>query len=159
MTKEIPLTQGKVALVDDEDYARVNSYKWHTQLYRGGCYAVRQIKTAPVQQIYMHRFIMDAPNGLEIDHKNGNGLDNRRSNLRICTESDNRKNRKLNYNNVSGYKGVYWDKKMRKWRAKIKVNRRTIHLGSFTTPESASLAYSHAANALFGKFVRTEQPE
>mgnify|MGYP001594937357 CR=1 FL=1 len=117
--KIILLSKGKVAIIDYDDYEKVSKYKWCFS----GKYAVRvkQGKT-----ILMHRFIMSTPKGFDTDHINDNGLDNRKSNLRICSHSQNLMNHKLNQNNTSGYKNISWDKQLNHWRVSIWVNNKRV---------------------------------
>lgn len=132
--KEIPLTRGKVALVDDEDFESLSRFKWQASQESGIWYARRGHKT-----IRMHTQIMG---GLNVDHRNRNGLDNRRENLRFATRSQNGFNTKLFKSNKSGAKGVSWYKWLAvpKWRADIKVNGRKIHLGYFHDKDEAIAA-------------------
>ena len=153
MTKTIELTQGKVALVDDEDYERINAYKWY---YCKG-YAVRKFGSPPRKFVYMHRVILDTPDGLETDHVNGDGVDNRKANLRACTRSENQRNLGRTISNTSGFKGVTKSKGSTKWIASIKHFGQQIYLGRFTTPEAAARAYDEAALKLHGEFARTNE--
>ena len=150
--REISLTQGYVALVDDEDYERVNQYKWH---YCQG-YAVRKPHIGYKKRIgqLMHRFINKTKDGFHTDHINGNGLDNRKINLRTCTASQNAMNSKIPKNNTSGFKGVYWRKDIEKWRAKIVINRETIHLGHYESRIKAARAYNEAALEYHGEHAK-----
>ena len=107
------------------------------------------MRTAP-----LHRLILDAPSGMEVDHINGNGLDNRRANLRLCTGSQNSCNKGLNRSNTSGFKGVTLDKKSGRWHARIAVNGESRSLGFYGTPESAYEAYVQASKTLHGEFAR-----
>lgn len=141
----IPLTRGKFAIIDSADLPLVENYKWcawwsgHNWYARSG-------------RLYLHRLIQG---GREIDHKNGNGLDCRRDNLRPATHSQNLANRGKNQNNTSGMKGVIWCKYTRRWRAKIQVLGRHIHLGRFDTVTEAGEAYRHASKHHFGVFSKT----
>jgi hypothetical protein len=151
--KEIPLTQGFVSIVDDADYEWLSMWKWY---YSKG-YAARQSKRAlgRSKTLYMHREILHAPDGVEVDHiRTGETLDNRKENLRISTTAQNQFNRKLQINNTSGFKGVYWNKKNKVWEAQIKFNQRSIYIGRFDTAKKAALAYDEKASELFGKFAR-----
>ena len=154
--KQIPLTQGKFALVDDADYEYLSQWKWR---YISG-YAVRWDDSRPGRErglISMHREVMHAPDGMQVDHINGNGLDNRRENLRICTHAQNMQNTGKHASNTSGFKGVFLDKtcKSKTWRAQIRIPGHRISLGSFTDPESAARAYDAKARELHGEFANT----
>lgn len=150
--KFIQLTHGMKAIVDDEDYERVNQFKW---LYIQVGYVARWTYCDNRRvMIYMHRFIMSAPCGKDVDHKFGNKLDNRKSQLRIATRQQNLRNRGRNKNNQSGHKGVSWDKRNGKWRAVITVNRKQIHIGRFDDINKAIEKHREASIAHFGEFAR-----
>jgi hypothetical protein len=160
--RTIPLTQGHVALVDDEDYERVNQFKWYAVFNAGHGYATR---TTPRDangrrtQILMHRFVMGLEYGdpPEVDHKDRvNTLDNRKSNLRV-TLGQNSQNRGLHRNNTSKFKGVSWLKAKEKWRAQIRVENNDIWLGLFSSPELAARAYDAAALKYHGSFACTNE--
>jgi hypothetical protein len=141
--KEIELTNGGIAIVDDEDYEELLKYKWHKKI---DGYAARTVyEKGKFQTIRMHREIMDAPKGFDVDHVNGNRLDNRKTNLRKATRSQNVMNKGKLSNNKSGYKGVYWDSQTKKWRACIRVNGKLINLGRFQDKDEAALEYNKAA--------------
>ena len=149
--KEIQLTQGKVALVDDEDYEYLNQWKWHVS---NGNYARRTIYNFKLcKALFMHREIMKVSKGLLVDHINGNSLDNRKLNLRICTNSQNLRNRLKNINNTSGYKGVRLINSTKKWRAQIWLNSKYYHLGLFNNIKDAARAYNAAAIKYHGEFA------
>lgn len=152
--KEIPLTQGKVAIVDDQDYALVSQYKWCAKWNGRHWYSHKSIvKNGRQYTLFMHRFITDAPTGMQVDHVNGDTLDNRRSNLRLCTPSENQQNRGRPISNSSGYKGVRKDGN--RWCAAIMVNGKYFHLGSFAEPVEAAHAYDSAARRHFGEYAKT----
>lgn len=152
MAKEIPLTQGKVAIVDDEDFERLSRYKW---FYHDQGYAARSAWVNGKQRTtYMHREIMQPPKGAQIDHINGDRLDNRRCNLRLASQQQNNFNSKPRKGS-SKYKGVYWFARDQRWRAQIKVGGKTKHLGYFDDEKEAALAYDKAALELFGEFAKT----
>ena len=158
--KEIPLTQGKVALVDDEDYNELSKFKWHAHLCSGHWYAVRRARESHnLKTILMHRSIMNAPTGLMVDHKNGDGLDNQRSNMRLATNSQNAANSKKVGNTRSIYRGVTRIGKQVFWTASIKVNGDSMYLGRFQYERDAALAYDEKAFEVFGEFARLNFPE
>lgn len=156
MSKTIPLSRGLVAVVDDGDYESLSAHKW-SAVPHGYCfYAMRSEGVRPHRRtVYMHRAILGAPRGVQVDHVDGDGLDNRRGNLRAATQSQNNLNRRIGKNNRSGYKGVLWFPRTGRWQAVIKVNRSRRHLGYFSTPKEAHEAYCAAAKELHGEFART----
>jgi hypothetical protein len=105
-------------------------------------------------RIFMHRVIMNVPNGIEIDHVNGDGLDNRKINLRLCSRGQNNKNVSKRIDNRSGFKGVKWHKQFKKWHARIKNNGKRYSLGLYETKTEAAIAYNKAASTLHGDFAR-----
>ncbi len=151
--KEIPLTKGKVAFVDDDLYEFLMQWKWST-LENDHYYAVRTDKFN--KMILMHRVVMNAPKGTKVDHRNSSEtLDNRRENLRLCTNSQNTCNSKKRSDNTSGYKGVTWSKVSQKYQAGITKDGQRYHLGLFIDPKDAALAYDAKAHELHGEFART----
>ena len=158
--KEILLTQGMVALVDDEDFEYLSQWKWYADKKSQTFYAVRYTKLSRVNgkrkriKISMHRLILNTSPTDTSDHANGNGLDNRRINLRICTDAQNNMNRGLSKSNTSGFKGVCWDKQYRMWRAQIHINKTRIRIGRFEDKEKAAIAYNEAAIKYHGEFAR-----
>jgi hypothetical protein len=155
--KSIPLTRGYVALVDDEDYEAISAFKWSAHRHARTCYAARAvIDCGQHRSLLMHRVILNAPPGIQVDHVNGDGLDNRRANLRLATRSQNQHNQRISLANSSGFKGVSYDSARASWRAHIMVNRRRIWLGRFTTAEEAAAAYRAASTKHHGAFGRLE---
>jgi len=154
MSKRIPLTQGKVATVDDADFDWLNRHKWCHRSTPYSSYAVREIRQdSKAKQLGMHRAIMRPPVGMEVDHRNGDGLDNRKSNLRICTHKQNIRNSRKRAKASSRYKGVSWHKHSRAWRAYIKTRGKQFHIGLFDNEQDAAHAYNVAAHKLFGQFA------
>jgi hypothetical protein len=151
MSKTIQLTRGMVAIVDDADYDFLNQWKWCSFKAGGKWYAFRG------PGILMHRLITGAPKEKDVDHRNGNGLDNRRKNLRVCSESQNAFNKNKYKNNTSGFKGV--ERRVNRWQATIRANNKRYYIGSFPTAEDAALAYDRAARELHGSFARLNFPE
>ncbi len=144
---EIALTRGKVALVDPEDYDTLNDFKWYAHKESNLFYAVRNSNS-----IRMHRVIMQASDQEEVDHRNRNGLDNRKVNLRIANRSQNAANSRV-VHGKSGFRGVTWQKASRKWQAQISVGKKTKYLGVFNTPEEAHEQWRAAAKEAFGEFA------
>lgn len=165
--KEIPLTQGLVAIVDNDDYERVSAHRWYTAISRTSSdgvsliYAVRSAYRPDGQrrQQRLHRFILDAPDNMQVDHINGDGLDNRRENLRLCTSAENSRNVRPYTGGTSALKGVSWHLRVKKWRAQIKINGKKLHLGYYSTEEDAAKAYDSAALRFHGEFARTNFKE
>lgn len=154
--KEIQLTQGKIALVDDEDFEKLNQYKWCATKYGNNFRAERRCLVNGKSKIKrMHREITNAPKHLEVDHKDGNGLNNQKINLRICTHQENGFNQtKPRKNNKLGIKGVCWHKIAEKFQAQIQVNGKGIYLGLFSVLGDADDAYRRAEKKYFGEFAR-----
>jgi len=152
--KEIALTQGYVALVDDEDYGWVSQWKWCALVKPHTVYATRRSARRGGKQtsIYMHRVLLGAAPGMQTDHINGDGLDNRRENIRQCSAQENQRNSRSHVGS-SIYKGVHWHKLGRKWQAYIKVDGRQRHLGYFSVEAVAAAAYKLAAALHFGTFA------
>jgi len=149
---EITLTQGAVAVIDDADIALVLPYKWHLVRRCRNLYAATHDPADHKKRILMHRLIMNAPPDKDIDHRDCDGLNNRRSNLRFASPSQNAQNNRRRVNNRSGFKGVNFQSQRNKWQARITVAGKTRSLGLYDTAESAARAYGRAATLLFGEF-------
>ncbi|MHC4500757.1 MAG: HNH endonuclease [Planctomycetota bacterium] len=159
--RRIPLTQGKFAIINPDDYPRLAKYKWHANKNRDTFYAQRKLwlpKTKREITIKMHRQIINVPDNLFVDHINGNGLDNRKANLRPATHSQNACNIPKYKTSRSTYKGVTWHKPKQKWNARIRINRNTISLGYFHNETDAAREYDNAARKYHGQFASLNFP-
>lgn len=154
---EIPLSQGQVAWIDDEDFPLIAEYKWSAQWNpkTKSYYAFTSIKdeASPKRcHLLMHRVILGTLVGVKTDHRDHDTLNNQRYNLRNCTNTQNAYNQRKN-RGVSRFKGVTWHKQLGKWRAQIQFNRKCIHLGVFDDEIAAAQAYDRKAAELFGEFA------
>jgi hypothetical protein len=158
--KEIKLTQNKVVLVDDEDYEYLNQWKWYADTNKKTNYASRKIVLDGIKtSIRMHTVIMKTPIGLTVDHINHNGLDNRKENLRVCTQEQNSKNR-LKVNGKSKYLGVSPSNRISKpWRAFGKISKKSISIGYFKTQEEAAIAYNNFAKQNYKEYANLNKIE
>lgn len=156
--REVPLTKGRVALVDDSDYEWITQWKWHLSEKSGG-YSIaarngKKVNGKRTSYIKMHRLIMGVTDPkILVDHRDKNPLNNQRKNLRLCSKSQNAMNSKRPRTNTSGYKGVFWHDGDKNWAAAIMLNQKPKYLGGFKTPEMAARAYDAAARNLFGEFA------
>jgi hypothetical protein len=152
--RHIGLSGGLFAIVDAADFDWLTRYNWRAT---GGdsSYACCEIGG---KKVYMHRLIMNPPAGMVVDHANGNRWDNRRGNLRVCTQAENLRNRRKWFGS-SRFKGVFWDPVRRKWRVLIRCNGETIHMGRYANEVQAAMAYDRAARRLFGPYARLNFPE
>jgi hypothetical protein len=140
------------AIVDDADFQLLQKFKW--SMDKDG-YAIRQYGThTKVSRILMSREIMKPGVGMDVDHIDRDRLNNRRENLRVCTRSQNNMNARVRANSASGFKGVYFDKRKKKFESYIGINKKHKHLGYFETPREAAIVYNEAASLFFGKFAR-----
>lgn len=156
---KIPLRNKKreiidYALISPEDFEELNKHRWgrDAQGYAVSAFYIDR-KTINVK---MHRLIMDAPKGLEVDHINRKRLDNTRQNLRICTRRENSINVMARSNNISGHKGIGWDKSRNKWRAQIKIDGKNVFIGRFDDLKDAIKAYLAVARKVYGEFLPRE---
>jgi hypothetical protein len=157
MNAIIPLTQGKVAVVSAHRYEYLSWWAWYARKDKknGVWYAERKDGRKTVS---MHRQITNAPPDREVDHKDGDGLNNTDENLRVCTTSQNQANSRISSLNTSGFRGVSWNKRSGKWEAKIKHNGKRVYLGLFSDPKEAARMWDTAAFALRGNFARLNFP-
>jgi hypothetical protein len=157
--KSIPLTKGLSAVVDDEDYHLVAQFKWFAQANGRTHYAARRTGSGG-QLVLMHRLINNTPAGLLTDHRDGNGLNNVRGNLRDATPTQNARNTRPQLGASSALKGVWFEpggKLRKRWRAGIRVNGRMIYLGRYLTETEAHAQYVAAAREHFGEFSRVSE--
>jgi len=155
---EIPLTQGKVAIIDRSDYDLVSPFKWCAAKSGNRWYAVRTTYIPTKKTIRLHRLLLNSKPNEKCDHINHDGLDNRRSNLRVATNSQNMMNQfKLSGTTSSHFKGVVWHKRDKIWEASIRLNQRGIYLGRFSDEVEAAKAYNMAAIKYFGEYARLNQ--
>lgn len=155
--KSIKISQGNYAFVDDCDYEIVSKFKWRSLVCKTNIYASGRItRGVGAKSVLMHRFILglSSKDKIEVDHINGNGLDNRRSNLRPCTRGENSRNLKKRSDNTSGYKGVCWTNDRKKWIAQIQFNGKHWRIGRFNNKIDAALAYDRVAKEKFGEFAK-----
>lgn len=151
--KYLPLSQGKKAIVDDEDFDFLNQWKWSASVRGRHSYAVRR-QSGTNKILYLHRELLGVKKrASHVDHKNGDPLDNRRSNLRICSHTQNLRNRGMNSRNSSGFKGVTHQTLSPFWVAQIGVDGKRLYLGTFKTKIEAAQAYDEAALKHHGRFA------
>lgn len=148
----VALPSGHVVLIDTADAPLVDGHHWCANTTKLTTYAQAGGQRRPL--VLMHRLILGAPVGVLVDHRNGNGLDNRRANLRLATRSQNGANSGLSRRNTSGYKGVSWRSDLGRWHSSIKIDGRSRHLGYFNSREDAAQAYNAAAVEAWGPFAR-----
>lgn len=158
MSREIHLTQGYVAIIDDDDFALISRWKWQAAKRGKQIYATTDVgeSRSDKRKLYMHRVILDAPENLTVDHINGNGLDNRRENLRLATRQQNVVNRhRTRQNPHSQYRGVFLASNKRTWFAQIVSGGKSIYLGTFPTQFEAAQAYNEASVRHHGEYGYT----
>lgn len=163
---EAPLSRGKVALIDDEDGERVMAYKWTVQahvrrgktIYYAHRNLARQGRKGAQKSILLHRFILNAPDDMQVDHVNSDGLDNRRANLRLATSSQNCCNRTRHPNNKTGFTGVYWHNRLKTFCVQVRYEGATYSLSGFDMAEDAARARDALAKRYHGEFARLNFP-
>jgi hypothetical protein len=158
--KLIPLTRGLFAQVDDEDFKKINKHKWYAQHTKASntYYACRceliSWKPKKKKYYYMHREILNTKDkNIQIDHKDGNGLNNQKENIRKCTHFQNQQNRRRSFDGSSLYKGVYYRKDRLCWVAQIRLHGHTYCLGHFPNEYNAAIAYDKMAKIHHGEFA------
>jgi len=154
--KRIPLTKGEFALVDDEDFVWLSQWKWCCHVDKSGQKYARRIayKGRKRKLIMMHKIVKAPPEGMINDHRDRNGLNNQKDNLRPCTRSQNCMNRNPRKTSKTGFKGIAFAAKLGKWVAFVRTCGKFYHLGVFTDPVSAAKAYNRKALEMFGEFAR-----
>lgn len=154
----ITLTKGYHAVIDADDVPLVGGFNWLALLAPRTVYVMRHKKTqaGPNVKFYLHRVLLDAPPGLTVDHINGDGLDNRRANLRLATHAENCRNARRASTNTTGFKGVTYLQREQRWQAQLYFEGQLKYLGSFEHPELAHAVYCAAARFYFGEFARSE---
>lgn len=154
--KKISLTKGFEAIIDDEDFDKVSRYRWYSDVKKRRVYAGRSERgdDGLPRSISMHRFILGHCGNLGVDHIDGNGLNNQKSNLRICTQTENlRAFQRKRHSATSKYRGVSWSSDRKKWLSQIVVNKKTINLGRYEDDMDAAKSYNIAAEKYFGAFA------
>lgn len=153
---ELPVSgkkgKGLYFQIDEDDYPRIKIRSWSLSVSGKNKYYLHAGINSKV--VRLHRYILNAPPELEVDHINGDGLDNRKSNLRLCTSSQNNQNASRRTDNTSGYKGVNWFKPRQRWVARIQVDGKRIGLGSFKDKEMANVAYNQACIKYHQEFAK-----
>ena len=154
--KKISLTKGKFALVDDEDYDFLMQWKWYCGSHG---YAERSVYLGKIngshksRRILMHRQLMNTQDAMQVDHIDGDKLNNSKNNLRNVTDGENKLNKPAQKNGKSKYKGVHWHGQRKKWTAQIKRGKKRLSLGLFLREEEAAMAYDIAARELHGEYA------
>lgn len=149
---EISLTKGKTSIIDEEDYERVIQHKWCASDSGNGIFYGYRKNNG--KTVLLHRFIMNVSDkSIEVDHKNNNPLDNRKSNLRTCSRLNNNRNKSPHKNSTSKYLGVSWDKIRSKWKSNIYVNKKLVYLGRFESEIDAAIAYDEIAKKEFKEYA------
>ena len=155
LSVEVELTQGQTTIIDIQDMELVGKYRWHAAKSRGGFRATTNVsdKDGRFKTLYLYRLLTEPEEELVVDHEDHDQLNNRRSNLRVCTQAQNSQNRTSRKNSSSEYLGVSWFKRDKKWGANIQVNYKSLNLGRFKSEIDAVKAYNKAALYHFGEFA------
>ena len=149
--KVIKLTQGYSTIVDDKDFYIVKKYKWHAENHLE---SIRVYGWVDGKSVTLSNLLLNPQKGMEVDHINGNPLDNRRENLRVCTHAENMFNKKIYKNNSSGIKGIYFDNRKNRWCAQLIKNNKKVFRKTYKSKTEASEGYKNAAHLYFGKYER-----
>lgn len=153
----LPLSQGYEALIDKCDVDLIFDARWHSKVKRHTVYArTNLLIDGSYKTTYLHRVLMGDIGNMQVDHIDGNGLNNRRENLRMVTHAENLQNQPASHRNTSGFKGVSWNKFAKKWVANIGVDGKSYYLGSYDSPHVAHAAYCDASSILHGQFGRVK---
>lgn len=155
----IPLTRGKVAVIDFDDFEKVRPYKWHARKAPRNCWYADHRFGKYGYLMPMHRLILDAPPGSLVDHEDGDGLNNRRSNIRVCTKAQNGQAHRIKTpGGTSKFRGVYRYKRDSIWVAQLGTKTENFYLGRFDSEEDAARAYDAKARELFGEYAAPNFP-
>ena len=162
--KKIPLTRGLFATVDDDDYDALMKQKWRAVASNHTFYALGSTsrKDSPEYRqhaLFMHRVVNKTPEGFYTDHINGDGLDNRKCNLRTCSPQENNRNRRAKKGSKSKFKGIVWRPKIKRWEAKAVIDKKYYYLGSFVNEIDAANAYNEFVRNNFGEFCYKNKGE
>ncbi len=158
--KYIPLSRGMFAIIDECEYDNISRFNWYIKESHGVYYAQRNLLINGKRNTQkMHRFIMDAPKGIQVDHINHNGLDNRKENLRLCTHGQNQMNSRSRKGSSSQYKGVIKTKVGKPWAAHYQFNNKVHRIGGFNSEIEAALAYDEIVSKKFGEFAYLNFPQ
>jgi len=154
--KKIKLTQGQYCLLDDIDFEWFNQWKWYAKKQGIKWKVARNItnKIGKQDTVLLHRILMNCPSGKEVDHIDGNPLNNQRKNLRLCTKKENRQNKGMSKNNKSGYKGVTLRRNV--YEVYIRKNNKHLYIGSSKDKQEASRMYNKVAKEVFGEFAKLD---
>jgi len=154
--KTIVLTQNKFTIVNNKDFKYLNQFTWFTMKKRNKFYVCGSVNG---KKVYMHRLLLNAKKNQYVDHINGNPLDNRKQNLRLCSNSENLRNRTKNSNNTSGFKGVWRNKISKCWIVTLTIKGKSKYFGAFKNKKDAAKAYDKAALKYYKEFAKLNFPK